>query len=205
MEELDNPQTQLIEEQTSEAIPEDSVYTISFDTRKTLISLFIIWHIFAVSVWLLSPGAVNFYLSKIVAPYMQITGFWQNWTMFSPNPLRDDYYVQAQITYADGVTRNWNIPRMHDMGMIEKYQKERFRKMVENAGGSSNKTMYPFLARYAMIENDRGPATYPATVKLVRYWRFIAPPNPGWRTPDFAPGKMASYTYSAPILGKDNH
>jgi hypothetical protein len=183
----------------------DPAFTLDLDVRKTLISAFILWQIFAVTSWLLPPGKENSYLMAIAAPYMQITGYWQSWTMFSPNPMRDDYFVQAQIKYADGTTRDWNIPRTHDMGLIEAYQKERYRKMIENAGWKTNKTMYPYLARYAMIENDRGPQTYPATVTLVRYWRYISPPIPGWRNLDFAPATILSQTFNAPVLKGDTH
>jgi hypothetical protein len=187
----------------SDEAPVDPAFTLNLDLRRLFISAFILWQMFAVAVWNFPPGAVNFYLMPIVASYMRVTGCWQGWTMFSPNPSRDDDFVQAQITYADGVHRDWNIERMHDMGLVERYQKERFRKMIENANPKDAKRIWPFLARYAMIRNDRGPGTYPAKVSLVRYWRYIVPPNQGWRTLPFVPQPMMTQTFTAPVL-KDN-
>ncbi len=160
--------------------PADGI-TLAIDFRKVLISSFILWQIFAVTIWLMPPGATQEQIAQFVRPYMLATGCWQAWTMFSPEPASLDAYVAAEIDYADGTHRTWLFPRMSQTGYIQRYRRERFRKMMESAHLDDNKRMWPFLARYAAIENDRAgdPRAYPMTVHLIRHYRYIGPPPDG--------------------------
>jgi hypothetical protein len=160
--------------------PADEVdyFTIGFDFRKIIISLFVVWQVFAVTVWLMPEGqGPRLYLGPIVNSYMLFTGAWQQWTMFSPSPEKKDASIEARVDYADGTHGYWNFYRMTSMGYVERYQRERFRKMGENAEPPSARRMWPYLARYAAIVCDRHkPGTYPMTVHLLRRLRYITPP-----------------------------
>ena len=99
--------------------------------RRTL-NLFIIWHLFALAIWLLPDNsAIVQNCVGLVRPYVVGTGFAQSWSMFSPWPDKLDVYLEAQITYADGEKRSWEFPRMAHMGYAQRYREERWRKMVE--------------------------------------------------------------------------
>ena len=169
--------------------------------RKTAISLFFLWQVFAVSVWLMPPtSGPHQHLTPIVRNYMLATDCDQGWTMFAPNPTKLDVYVQVVADYGNGTQRSWNFPRPSQEGYIERYQAERMRKMIENAQASSAERMWPFLARYAAIQSDSGaPGTYPMTVHLIRHARLVPPP-PYHEVP-YSVNEFYSQTFTASPLG----
>src|SRR5712692_8347704 len=98
---------------------------------RMLINAFIFWHLFALTIWLLPESALRQNCFGLVSPYMTWTGFMQSWSLFSPNPAPMQVYVEARIRYAEGRVRSWDYPRMVNMGYIERYRRERFRKLIE--------------------------------------------------------------------------
>ncbi len=173
---------------------DDAGQYISFDLRKVLISAFLAWQIFAVSVWLLPDQGVRLGLNKLVTYYMLSTGVWQQWTMFSPHPARTNFYIDARIEYADGGFRLWHFPRVRDMGSTERYQRERYRKMMEYVYVDSGSRLWWDLARYAALENDRrgDPKAYPLTVHLIRHVQDI----PDYPAPIQPPVTKEFYEYT---------
>jgi hypothetical protein len=146
--------------------------------RKVLITWFVVWQVFAVTIWLMPAGSgPRRHLIPLVRKYMMSTGCVQGWSMFAPNPTKTDVYIQVRVDYGDGSNREWVFARPSEQGYIERYQSERLRKMIDNIHTDENKRIWPYLARYAAIESDHGmPRTYPMTVSLVRYSRLISPP-----------------------------
>jgi hypothetical protein len=144
---------------------------------RRLVSAFLVWHLFAVTIWLLPESALRQSCFGLVSPYMTLTGFMQSWSMFSPSPASMDVYVEARVTYADGRVRSWNFPRMRDLGYIERYRHERFRKLIEMASPDVNRVAWPTLARYAARRNNIYPRNPPVSVSLVRHFRPIPPPG----------------------------
>ncbi len=146
--------------------------------RRLLASAFILWQLGATAVWLLPPSALQQRLVPMVRRYMVFTGSAQNWHMFAPNPANVDEYLTTVVTYRDGTRKTWMFPRMHDLGYLQRYQKERFRKMFEYAHKDAHKELWPSLARYAALEANLDPATNPvAAVALVRHWQSVPPPG----------------------------
>src|SRR5438552_4145857 len=113
------------------------------------LKVLVAWHVFAITVWALpSPGpaiiekkavptghgsilAWNFDTLKTFPPirsYLFSTGFWQYWDMFSPDPAGVDNWFSAEIVYADGSVKTYEYPRMYDLSIPMKYEKERYRK-----------------------------------------------------------------------------
>jgi hypothetical protein len=189
--------------ETGSAAPEaddDENYVIKIDWRRVVIGAFLIWQIFAVTVWIMPDAAPRTSLMPIVTPYMLTTGCWQAWTMFSPSPAKFDAFVDARILFNNGQRTHFDFYRMNDEGLVEKYQRERFRKMIENFNLDSNKQMWPYLARYAAtmtaVPNRN---MYPMRVQLVRVYRTIAPPP--WNTPAFQEKAIYTQTFFQPPLG----
>src|SRR6476661_2961299 len=108
-------------------------------SRRFWLNAFIVWNLFAVGIWLLPNSTLRQSCSELVRPYLMLTGLAQGWTMFSPNPSDVDLYIEARVTYADGHVRGWSYPRMIDMGYVERYRRERFRKMIEIANQDSSR------------------------------------------------------------------
>ncbi len=190
--ELDNSPLQPAPAPAPAESPED--IAVTFDLRKAIINLFLVWQVLAVAVWLLPDGIGRQTVYPVVSDYMRFTGCWQQWTMFSPSPYKNDSYVEARIEYPDGTSSHWNVVRMHDLGYVQKYQRERFRKAIENMHLDDNSRMWPYLSRYCALQSERsGRPNYPMTVHLVRHFRYISPPSA--RTLPFAAHEFYHFTY----------
>jgi hypothetical protein len=164
---------------------------------RVLINAFILWHLFALTIWLLPESALRESCIGVVSPYMTLTGFMQSWGMFAPNPAGVEFYIEARVTYADGRVRRWVYPRMVDMGYIERYRRERFRKLIEMANPDENRVVWPSLARYAARRNNTDPRNPPVSVAMVRHFRAIPPPGL-----PFGPYQTYMF-YEAPVLPGD--
>jgi hypothetical protein len=151
-----------------------------FPWRRFGLNAFILWNLFAVGIWLLPNSVLRQSCAELVRPYLMLTGLAQGWTMFSPNPSDVDLYIEARITYANGQVRGWNYPRMIDMGYVERYRRERFRKMIEIANQDTSRMVWPSLARYAARRNNTDPRNRPVSVELVRHFRIVPPPGFPW-------------------------
>ena len=119
-------------------------------------------------------------LSSKVTPYAVAIGLFQAWSMFAPNPKRENTYVDAEITYRDGRKHLWVFPQMHELGYFERYAKERYRKFSnERLVVKENAALWPDAARYiARLNADA--SNPPQIVKLSNYRCVIpTPPEPG--------------------------
>ena len=165
--------------------------------RRPLINAFILWHLFALTIWLLPASALRESFAQNVLPYMTLTGLMQSWTMFSPDPSKLDMYVEARLTYADGQVRSWIYPRMINLGYFERYRHERFRKFIELAHLEDNRMVWPSVALYPARVNNLSPHNPPVQVQLVRHFRFTPPPGNTW------PPYQTYTFYTQPILPQD--
>ena len=106
-----------------------------------------------------------------VQTYVLCTGFWQSWDMFAPNPSSVDIYPDAEVTLKSGRVVHYAYPRMYALSLVEKYQKERYRKFFEHA--NTDTYLYPpFAKRVAyLVQKESGePAV---KVVLRRHWYQI--------------------------------
>jgi hypothetical protein len=164
---------------------------------RLVVSAFVLWHLFALTIWLLPESALRQSCVRSVLPYMTFTGLMQSWTMFSPEPSKLDLYVEARVTYADGKVRSWIYPRMTELGYLERYWHERFRKFIELAHLDQNRMVWPSLARYPARLNNIYPGNPPVKVQLVRHFRFTPPPGGEW------PPYQTYAFFTLPILPRD--
>jgi hypothetical protein len=100
---------------------------------RALISAFVAFNLIAIVSWcvplespLVSAGR------SFSRPYLLWTGLFQKWDMFAPDPSKLNCYVGAQIAFRDGHTALWNFPRMENLGIVEKYFQERYRKYAND-------------------------------------------------------------------------
>ncbi len=145
---------------------------------RKAVNLFLLWQLFALCMWLMpSSGAIVSASLGVVRPYMTATAFAQSWNMFSPNPDRLDVYLEAEITYQNGDKHPWVFPRLAKMNYVQRYQKERWRKIVEVATHGSNQELWPALARYAARVNNYDAQNPPVSVELIQHSRQVPPPG----------------------------
>ena len=158
--------------------------------------LFVIFHVVAITVWalpnpskLISDGTVKPYGTqwlpylndkhlKALPPisvYLNVTGFWQYWDMFSPDPAQIDNWGDAFITYKNGTVKRYQYPRMFLLPIPDKYLTERYRKFFEHAGAKDYSFLWPtFALRIAQLNDN--PKNPPVEVKLhLHALRILAP------------------------------
>lgn len=103
-------------------------------------------------------------------------GLWQYWAMFAPNPSRQDQWLEATLTRADGTEDRVLFPRMVDTPVLERYHKERYRKWLESGGTVQNAFLWPALAQW-MAQRGDDPNNPPVGVTL--HLRYRTTPEPG--------------------------
>ncbi len=114
----------------------------------------------------------------MIVPYMAWSGLFQKWDMFAPNPSMLNNYMTADITYADGHTATWSFPRMEELGLVDKYVKERYRKFAnDNLRLDAFSVLWPDAARYIARVNKVQASNPPVAIDLIRHWSVVQPPG----------------------------
>jgi len=113
------------------------------------------------------------YLQRPLNKYMNFVGIWQTYSVFAP-PRSNNLHLIAIVTYKDGTTRIYPLPRVDRMPLFDKVRKERFRKYLEdNAAWTEvyGSFLVKDLARYIGRESDvfkGSQANPPHSVSLIR-------------------------------------
>ena len=161
------------------------------------VKLFVLFHLTAITVWAMPqppsaikqhkvlPGGtewINYWDDQYLRTfppidvYLHVTGFWQYWDMFAPNPAHTDQYGDAEVVYRDGKVKRYAYPRIYSLPIWQKFFKERYRKFYERAGSDDFLYLWPtFGLRVALLNDD--PKNPPVRVKLYRHWRPVAAPG----------------------------
>lgn len=113
---------------------------------------------------------------KPIDAYLSVSGFWQYWDMFAPDPANTDIWVDADIVYRDGSTKHYAYPRIYSLPIPQKYPSERFRKFYERVNDDRYRFLWPQFALRIAYLNDN-PSNPPTSVRLTRHWRPVAPPG----------------------------
>lgn len=109
---------------------------------------------------------------------LRVTGTHQNWNMFAPNPIQQDTWVDANVKLADESAVNLLYPRGSQMGYVERFIKERYRKFIETAHLDDNGFLWPTLANYmARLQYAKTPDNPPVFLTLKRHTRPVMPPG----------------------------
>lgn len=129
--------------------------------------------------------------------YATALGLRQDWQMFAPNPMRANTYIDAEITYRSGRTHIWTFPQMQELGYVERYAKERYRKFAnERLWLKENSAIWPDAARYIARINSNG-SDLPRTVALIHYMCVIpSAPPPGESAPNEQWQRNVFFTYT---------
>jgi hypothetical protein len=139
-----------------------------------VISAFILFHLVAITCWAL-PVNWRFVVGirQITRPYMLWTGLFQTWDMFAPNPLPTNIYIKAFVVTEHHI-HVWSFPRMDQLSFGQRYEKERYRKFVENMLLDQNADLLPDVVRHiARFYND--PSDPPQKVMLIKFQSDISP------------------------------
>ena len=159
--------------------------------KRVVISAFLAFHIIAITSWCMpidSPLRAAF--TSVVRPYLLWSGLFQSWNMFAPTPKSVNARIEAAVIYKDGHIRNWKFPRMEQLGLVERYYKERYNKYVENLADDKNAALWPDAARHLARSNYKDASNPPQIVILAYYWSDIIPPDNSSHHPQGELGKI---------------
>jgi hypothetical protein len=136
-------------------------------------TLFIAFHIIAIAFWVFPLNAsLTRLVRRSIGPYFTFIGLRQEWSLFAPEPIAANSYVDAEVTFANGDRRNWSFPRLETLGFRERYSKASYRKYTGWLYRPAYKYAWPDAARY-VARQFRYSISPPATVQLVRHWAGI--------------------------------
>jgi hypothetical protein len=148
------------------------------------LNLFLAFHIVAIICWSVPLNLPLFPLCrKIVRPYFLWAGLFQTWDMFAPTPWGSNSYVEAVVIYKDGSRQTWSLPRMEQLGLTDRYFKERYRKFSEVLQMENNDALLPDVARRIARLNST-PSKPAKTIILMRRWSPIVPGRDGSDPPE---------------------
>lgn len=111
-----------------------------------------------------------------VAAYDQVSGSWQYWDMFSPDPAQTDTWADGRVEFRDGTSTIVGYPRMYALSIPDKYLKERYRKFYERAGSKDYAFLWPIFAIQLAREVPYDPKNPPVAVTLRRHQLTIVLP-----------------------------
>jgi hypothetical protein len=143
--------------------------------RRAAINVFILFHLVAITCVALPWSLpITSSIKELVGPYMRWTFLYQTWDMFGPDPEMDNSYVKSVIITQDHHMRVWSFPRMEELGLGERYEKERYRKFLEVLPQTQNAPLWPDVARHlARSLNDQ--ADPPDKIMLIQFQSEIRP------------------------------
>jgi hypothetical protein len=171
-------------------IPEpENLQTETF--RRGVISVFILFHLVAITCMAFPFDLPPFRnIKDLVKPYMVWAGLFQTWDMFAPNPEAVNSYIKTVVISRDRHMHVWSFPRMEELGFVERYRKERYRKFSDVLPQPQNAPLWPDVATHAarQFSSQSDP---PEKVLLIEFQSDIPPAAEG--APDPAPRPSVFY------------
>jgi hypothetical protein len=138
-------------------------------------TLFILFHVFFITLWAFPFNAsLTGLLRKWIGHYFSLAGLRQEWSLFAPNPISVNSYIDAQVVLQNGALQTWTFPRIERLKFTERYSKARYRKFTGWLYRKNFAYAWPDAARY-VARQFKGSAMPPRTVTLVRHWVSIPP------------------------------
>jgi hypothetical protein len=168
-----------------------------------LVTAFVLFHVVAFALWTAPVDLpVVHAFKRIIRPYLLFTGLFQAWDMFAPDPTRMNGYLEATILLRNGEHRVWTEPRLFEMSYLERYQKERYRKfMEEHLWLDAQSDLWPDAARRLARMFNQDAHNAPVNVQLTRHWSMILPPGPHGEFRSEEPSEYTYYSYD--VLPED--
>jgi hypothetical protein len=152
---------------------------------RGVISVFILFHLVAITCIAFPfdlPPIRN--MKALVKPYMVWAGLFQTWDMFAPNPEAVNSYIKTVVISRDRHMHVWSFPRMEELGFLERYKKERYRKFSDVLPQPQFAPLWPDVAAHAATQFN-SQSDPPEKVLLIDFQSEIHPGPDG--APDPAP------------------
>ena len=146
--------------------------------RRGLTSAFIGWNLLALFAAGF-PGEGRWFhrLHALAEPYNRFFGLWQRWDMFSPEPMKVNLWLDAELTYPDGTVLRVHEPQPETLSAWQRVVHWRYRKWIHRVRLDTMTASWPDTARYFAIQHRRDGHGVPRHVALIR--RFSTLPEEG--------------------------
>ena len=145
---------------------------------RVFIILFCLWHMASVAVYALPweasdplTNAVRAVILPIVRPYILLTSQWQQWNLFSPDPL------QRVVTYTVEIDRGNRWEPVHTIapGFVSTFRHaSEFKFLGRTLEG--NKTLLPVVDRFLQAECRDADLPASSRVRLLYHWYVLPHP-----------------------------
>lgn len=145
--------------------------------RRLLISVFLIVHLSATVIWVLPPCPLRERTISLVSYYILPLGFWQYWTMFAPDPVRNTFMLEAEVVDAKGLRAVFPFPKLADYTAVQGIPRFRHSKYAANLGVDDLELPRKFAARHVIRQLNLPADAYPVEVQLVYQVRTTPPPG----------------------------
>lgn len=144
--------------------------------RRTLISVFIFWNIFAI---LVGKNFEGTWASRVVMPYLKWTRLLQEWSLFVPAPKTYAIWYHAEITLDDGTQIIWKRPRSPNWNFFERHEVYHYQKWdLATQQLDSHRGLWLDLAEFL----ERGYLSAGLKPRSMRWVRSTAPRPPPAQT-----------------------
>ena len=148
--------------------------------KKTLITIFIICNfMMMIRAQLHQNSPVINYIYKPITFIQNYFSLWRGWSMFAPNPLRINGFVDAKIIYQDGSQKTWTFPGPQKGTLLQRYMYgERYRKYImDGLRLDKNSHLWPDAAKFVIRKTSKENLNkIPSKIILRRRWQDI----PNW-------------------------
>ncbi|MBS2006646.1 MAG: hypothetical protein JST01_06375 [Cyanobacteria bacterium SZAS TMP-1] len=151
--------------------------------EKTVISLFLIFFLGVVCVWLLDDdylAAIKGPITEYSKPAMGSLGWVQYWGVFAPELRNQNYHTTAVIDFEDGTSKLYEFPNtnINQKDYFSHFGGEKKRKLFnDNISWPNYEQFRPSVARFLARAND-DPANPPQTVTIYWHHAWTPPPDP---------------------------
>jgi hypothetical protein len=135
--------------------------------RRLVISAFVLFHVAALSIWTMPPCAFKDRYLEPFRYYVLPLGLWQWWSVFAPEPLRENRVLEAEVIDAKRLIHVFEFTKIGDLPWYEKMVRYRNPKFTDNmlSGGEYNQQRV-FTARHVVRQLGLGEDSFPVTVSL---------------------------------------
>ncbi len=171
--------------------------------RKALRTMAILAYVGAVILILLPNSPLRDRLLSPVYRYLVAFGLTQSYAVFTPYVTTNNTIVTGTVTLRDGTTAVWVFPRIEKLGLLERAQRERYRKWWhDNLLHDRYRSIRPDAARF-VARQFTNPSNPPVLVSLQSHTQPIPPPpgEPTGKKQTAKPEQKTFYVYK--VLPED--
>ncbi|WIM86217.1 hypothetical protein PT015_15005 [Candidatus Mycobacterium wuenschmannii] len=152
--------------------PESEVAPNPRRIRNAATSALIIVFLLTGVAWNLPDAAITRAIAPILRPIALPLGLDQSWSMYAPNPPRQQENIEVHVTMADGSDRAWTLPQLNPVLGVE--LSHRWRKVKETL--VTDRQSRADFAHWVVRELSR-PGDHPRRVEMILRTESISPPG----------------------------